>query len=358
MFYYRNILIFVGDNKLKPMNIFTKLILTVSVLTSSYTFAQRDSISINKVSIPTNNTYTFDGDWKISSTSDSNFIITGNKITNKSKKTSNTLFLNLYFIPTNSNLNLNNLDNEIGKDVILGKLEGKGTSFNNIFISFNNSDVKNLKNDNYSPLIVLKDKESNKILNYKILDDKISLENNKILINRAENNIVAINGDASTVTTPSNNTVVGTNYSDPKLFDDYTTVESSMDLINTNKSLIFKGIWELSVDFENLLVTIKGDDNRIINTDFKPTNDLKLLVYFSKDVINDFKTINGYELVNLNLPKITGYSEIESPIFKTRLTKILPSGEYYPTLVIVEKKDNGEYAVKSTITLGDKYIWK
>lgn len=360
MIYYRNILIFVGDNKIKPMKIFTKLLLTTCIISSGYTYAQQDSISVTKIVSPVNNNYSFDGEWKISNSStNNNFVITGNKITNKSKKTSNTLFLNLYFIPANSTLNLNNLPKQISKDVVLGKLEGRGTSFNNIFVSFSDSDIKNLKKDNYLPLIVLREQETNKPLNYIILNDRISLDENNIFINNkpVENKTTTNSNEAVTYTKPSQENIA-LEISDPKLFDDYTTVQSSLNLENVNNNLKFQGAWQLSVDFEKLSIDIIGKDNRIVNSNSKATNDLKLLIYFSKENIKHSNSVDGYEFANIDLAPIAGHFMIKEPTYKTNITKLLPPGEYYPTLAIVEKNDKGEYVLRSTIALGEKYIWK
>ncbi|WP_313373803.1 hypothetical protein [Chishuiella sp.] len=342
------------------MKIFTKLLLTTCVISSSYTFAQQDSISITKISSPVNNNYSFDGDWKISNNStNNNFIINGSKITNNSKKTSNTLFLNLYFIPSNSNLNLNNLPNQISKNVVLGKLEGRGTSFNNIYVSFKDQDIKNLKKDNYIPLLVLKEQETNKILNYKLLNDRISLEDDNIYINNQQLDSAPIAIEKVPAATQSQEQkYVSSEVSDPKLFDDYTTVESSLNLENVNNNLKFQGAWQLSVDFEKLSIDIIGKDNRIVNSNSKATNDLKLLIYFSKENIKHSNSVDGYEFANIDLPPIAGHFMIKEPTYKTNITKLLPPGEYYPTLAIVEKNDKGEYVLRSTIALGEKYIWK
>ncbi len=151
------------------MNIFTKLFLTTTVMASSFVAAQQDSINITNLPTTINKDYSFEGIWKISNDGNtSNYKISGGKLTNYSNKTSQTLFLDLYFAPSKTSVDLYNLPNKINTNAQLGNLEGNGTSFNNVIVTFKGSDVQALSQGDYTPILLLKEKESGSILNYKV----------------------------------------------------------------------------------------------------------------------------------------------------------------------------------------------
>lgn len=334
------------------MNIFTKLFFTATILTSSFVAAQQDSINIINLPTTINKDYSFDGIWKISNDGNtSNFKISGGKLTNYSNKTSQNLFLDLYFVPSKSSLDLYDLPNKINTNAQLGQLEGNGTSFNNVIVTFKCSDVQLLSQGDYVPILLLKDRETNSILNYKILSNKISLDSNNILIDR-----VVDNAELPILT--EENTLASTKYIDATLSDIYTTVESSLDIENANKKVKLSGVWKLEIDFNTLMVTVDGINNSIQNLGSKPTNKLKLLVYFSRQDIYDVKEIDGFELLNFDLSPISGNTKLEKLSFNSNITKLVPAGEYYPILVLTERNDQGNYIIKSTLGLGEKYIWK
>ena len=127
------------------MNIFTKLFLTTTVMASSFAAAQQDSINITNLPTTINKDY--------------------------SNKTSQTLFLDLYFAPSKTSVDLYNLPNKINTNAQLGNLEGNGTSFNNVIVTFKGADVQALSQGEYTPILLLKEKESGSILNYKVLSN-------------------------------------------------------------------------------------------------------------------------------------------------------------------------------------------
>ncbi len=334
------------------MNIFTKLFLTTTVMASSFVAAQQDSINITNLPTTINKDYSFEGIWKISNDGNtSNYKISGGKLTNYSNKTSQTLFLDLYFAPSKTSVDLYNLPNKINTNAQLGNLEGNGTSFNNVIVTFKGSDVQALSQGDYTPILLLKEKESGSILNYKVLSNKISLESNNILIDKVVKNV-----ELPQVT--NDNTLASTKNIDATLSDIYTPVESSLDIENANRKVKLSGVWKLEIDFSTLMVTVDGINNSIQNLGSKPTNKLKLLVYFSKQNISDAKEIDGFELLNFDIFPISGNTKAEKLTFTSNITKLVPAGEYYPILVLTEKNDEGNYIIKSTLGLGEKYIWK
>ena len=334
------------------MNIFTKLFFSATIMSSSFVVAQQDSINITNLPTTINKDYSFDGIWKISNDgTTSNYKISGGKLTNYSNKTSQTLFLDLYFVPSKSSVDLYDLPNKITTNAQLGQLEGNGTSFNNVIVTFKASDIQTLAQGDYTPILLLKERESNSILNYKVLSNKISLESNNILIDKVVENV-------SLPQVTSQNTLASTKNIDATLADIYTPVESSLDIENANKKVKLAGVWKLEIDFNTLMVTVDGINNSIQNLNSKPTNKLKLLVYFSKQNITDVKEIDGFELMNFDVFPVSGNTKMEKLTFTSNITKLVPAGEYYPILVLTEKNAEGNYIIKSTLGLGEKYIWK
>ena len=321
-------------------------------MASSFVAAQQDSINITNLPTTINKDYSFEGIWKISNDGNtSNYKISGGKLTNYSNKTSQTLFLDLYFAPSKTSVDLYNLPNKINTNAQLGNLEGNGTSFNNVIVTFKGSDVQALSQGDYTPILLLKEKESGSILNYKVLSNKISLESNNILIDKVVKNV-----ELPQVT--NDNTLASTKNIDATLSDIYTPVESSLDIENANRKVKLSGVWKVEIDFNTLMVTVDGINNSIQNLGSKPTNKLKLLVYFSKQNISDAKEIDGFELLNFDIFPISGNTKAEKLTFTSNITKLVPAGEYYPILVLTEKNDEGNYIIKSTLGLGEKYIWK
>jgi len=336
------------------MNIFTKLFLTASIAASSFVTAQQDSISITNLPSTIDKNYSFDGLWRISNDGNtSNYIISGGKLTNNSSKSSGNIYLDLYFVPSKATVQLENLPHKINTRAELGSLEGNGTSFNNVIITFKGNDIRNFNQGEYSPILLLKERESGKILNYKLLNNSITLETNNIFIDKKMEAVV--------VSTPT-----GTNISMPAPTEDYDKnfenlyrpVQSTLEVGGANQQIRLGGMWNLEIDFESLMVKVGGINNSIQNLVSKPTEKLKLMVYFAKQPLKNINEIDGYELLYLDVFPIAGNSRLEKPVFTTNITKLIPAGEYYPILVLTERKKNGEYVIKSTLSLGEKYVWQ
>ena len=166
--------------------------------------------------------------------------------------------------------------------------------------------------------MLLKEKESGSILNYKVLSNKISLESNNILIDKVVKNV-----ELPQVTDA--NTLASTKNIDATLSDIYTPVESSLDIENTNRKVKLSGFWKLEIDFNTLMVTVNGINNSIQNLNSKPRNKLKLLVYFSKQNITDAKDIDGFELLNFDVFPVSGNIKAEKLSFTSNFTKLVPA---------------------------------
>lgn len=334
------------------MNIFTKLFFSATIMSSSFVSAQQENINITNLPMTINKDYSFDGVWNISNdVTTSNYKISGGKLTNYSNKTSQTLFFDLYFVPSKSSLDLYDLPNKITTNAQLGTLEGNGTSFNNVNVTFKAADIQKLADGDYTPILLLKERETSNVLNYKILNNKISLQSNDIMIDK-------VIDDASLPQLTEKNTLASTKNIDATLSDIYIPVESSLFIENANKKVKLAGVWKLEIDFNTLMVTVDGINNSIQNLDSKPTNKMKLLVYFSKQNITDVKEIDGFELMNFEVFPVSGNTKMEKLSFTSNITKLVPAGEYYPILALTEKNAEGKYILKSTLSLGEKYIWK
>lgn len=158
------------------MNIFTKIIISTCVLSLYTVQAQNDGIKILNLPTTINNNYLFDGYWGISNDDKTtNFKISGTKLTNNSTKTSENLFLDLYLVPADEELDLSKLPNKIKTNARLGKLEPNGTSFNNIVITIKNSDIENYDLNNLIPVLVLLDRDTNNVLNYRVLNNSVNI---------------------------------------------------------------------------------------------------------------------------------------------------------------------------------------
>jgi hypothetical protein len=332
------------------MNTFAKLFFAASVITSSYVAAQ-DEINIVDLPNTINKDYSFDGLWKISNNSQNNtYQINGSRLVNYTNKTTDFLYLDLYFVPSNASINLYELPNKINTRADLGQLEGNGTSFSNVSVNFKDSDIRALNQGKYTPVLLLKEKSTGNIVNYKILSNKISLETNEIFIDKK----IDASSLPLTLTDPGKK-VISNEKLDASLSNIYTTVGSELDLTNANEKLRLVGIWQLEIDYQTMIAKIEGINNAIQNLDSKPTSKLKLLIYFSKEDIKDSKEVSGYELLNVDVLPLTGHTKVDKPVFTTNLTKLVPKGDYYPILVLTEQNNEGNYIIKSTMRMGDIY---
>lgn len=169
------------------MNIFTKIIISTCVLSLYTVQAQNDGIKILNLPTTINNNYLFDGYWGISNDDKTtNFKISGTKLTNNSTKTSENLYLELYLVPGNEELDITKLPNKIRINARLGKLEPNGTSFNNIVITIKSSDIENYNLNDLTPVLVLIDRDTNNVLNYRVLNNNVNITFEKEFVGGGE----------------------------------------------------------------------------------------------------------------------------------------------------------------------------
>lgn len=324
------------------------LLFTMAIFASSCAFAQ-NTVKIVDLPPTYNQQFDFKGKWMINSDDMNNsYLISGTQIVNTSSSRTNDLSIDLYFVPTQSEYSIKNLPNKLSKETILGQIDGNKSSFNNVKIIFNENEISHLKAGVYNVVLVLKDKKSGDIKNYKILDNTLRYIDGQFRLvdesapsTKLADKTYAINGEKI----------------DHTLSNVYTTVKSSLSLAYTPNQVVLAGDWKLDVDFSTLMVNISGVNNSIQNRTHEKTNNLKLLVYFAEQEPKDFSNIEGYELLNVDIKPIEKSSEIKNTRIKTNITKTLPSGVYFPILVLTEADENGNYNVKSTIRFKNQYTF-
>lgn len=321
------------------MNSLKKILLTTAIVTGSLAYAQH-TVVIKDLPATYNKNYEFKGSWNIKSDDMNNsYIIHGSQITNNTNLRSNDLELTVHFVPTQSVYKVNELPNKLNRETALGQIDGNKTSYNNVRIQFSQKELEHLSPGAYNTVVVLRDKKSGHIINYHILNNTFRFVDNQFrLVDETSTNYL-LNGEKA----------------DNSLSNVYSTVKSSLSLAYTPNQLVLAGDWKLDVDFTTLMVNITGDNNSIQNRTSKPSNNLKLLVYFSENPAEEFKTVEGYELLNVDIKPISASAELKNPKISTNITKTIPSGEYYPILVLTEMDEEGNYRVKSAIRYKEKY---
>lgn len=322
------------------MNSFKKILLTAAVISGNYAFSQH-TVVINDLPVSySNQQYEFRGSWAIKSDDMNNsYIIHGSQIMNNTNSSSNDLGIDVYFVPTQSKYSINQLPNKLNKETKLGKIEGNRTSFNNVRIQFSQKEMEHLTPGSYNAVLVLKDLKTGEIKNYNVLNNTFRYVDEQFrLVDETSTNYL-LNGEKA----------------DNTLSNIYSTVKSSLSLAYTPNQKVLAGNWKLDVDFATLSVVIEGTNNSIQNKTSEDTNNLKLLVYFSESPAAEYSTVEGYELLNVDIKPISKNSELKNPVIKTNITKPLPSGDYYPILVLTEADENGEYKVKSAVRFAEKY---
>lgn len=325
------------------MNSFKKILLTTAIITGNYTFSQQ-TVVLTDLPATYNQSYDLRGVWSIKNNEDNkSFVINGSQIINNTNSRSNDLELTVHFIPVDPEkkstvrIDANKLTHKLNKETVLGQVDGNRNSFNNIRIAFTQLEISYLPHGSYKTIVVLRDKNTKEIKNYKVLDNRLEyIDDHYELV---KENSYMINGEKA----------------DNTLSNVYSTVKSSLSLAYVPNQKVLAGDWKLDVDFSTLSVVINGNNNSIQNKTLSDTNELKLLVYFSENPANEFTTVEGYELLNVDIKPISKISELKNPVIKTNITKAIPSGEYYPILVLTEADENGEYKVKSAIRFTDKY---
>lgn len=332
------------------MNFITKICLTATLASSTIAFSQENSIVVTNIPSSINQDYQFKGNWLITTVNESNtiFNLTGNQLFNYSKWTSNNLILDLYFVSTNSTVDLQSLTNKLDRTTKLGKIAGEGSAVNNLSITFHARDLYKFNNGDYTAIVVLKDTHNkNAIISYKVVENKIKHENQIVSLVRPMQQIAPI----SVVNTTA---FVNDEKLDNTLSNIYTTVGSELDLTKVSNDVKLSGDWKLEVDFDALSVSIDGINNAIENHKGQSTRNLKLMVYFASEEVTN-SNIGGYELLNIDIQPIKSHAMIRGTKIKTNITKSLPTGEYYPLLVLTEQNENGEYVIKSAVKFKEKY---
>lgn len=321
------------------MSTFNKVLITSIISLSSLTYAQED---FKIIDLPQNYGQRFEllGNWTIKNDKTS-FVINGSQIRNITKSRSTDLALDVYFVPAATNQSIYALPNRLNKETNLGQIEGNNNSINNIRISFVSNDINKLTNGIYNAVVVIKDKKTGEAKNHKILKQNFKYENNVLSLD--------------TPTQPTNTYLFPGEKADNKLTNIYSTVKSSVDLTYNQDQIVLDGKWNLDVDFSTFSVDISGVDNSIQNKKSTPTNKMKLLVYFTENEPKDYTTIEGYELLNVDIRSISASSQLKNTKIKTNITKNIPSGKYYPLLILTEADQDGNYKVKSVKKFYNKY---
>ncbi|MBF0595874.1 hypothetical protein [Faecalibacter rhinopitheci] len=322
------------------MNSFKKILLSALLISASYSYSQH-TVVIKDDSSSFNQQYEFRGNWGIKSDDMNNsYVINGSQIMNNSTSRSNDLELSVFFVPTQTKYSINELPNKLSRVTALGQIDGNKTSYNNLRIVFSQKDIENLAPGSYNTVIVLRDKLKGSVINYKILDNTLRYVDNKFrLVDETSTNYL-LNGEKA----------------DNTLSNIYSTVKSSLSLAYVPNQIVLTGDWKLEVDFAALSVKIDGVNNSIQNRTAEDTKKLKLMVYFSETEPSNYANVEGYELLNVDIKPISKSSELKNTSITTNITKPLPSGEYYPILVLTEADEDGNYKVKSAIIYKDKYV--
>ncbi len=341
------------------MNIITKICLTATLASGTIAFSQDKNVVITDLPVSLNQEYQFKGNWVITNIDENNtsFNLTGNQLVNNTKWTSNNLILDLYFVPNNSKHKIAELPNRLDRSTKLGKISGEGSAFNKVSITFQDRDLHKLMNGDYTAVVVLKDSHNkDAILNYKIIENNIHHFDEKVTIQRPISTIKATPLTPSTemAAHPIGHVNVDEEQLDNKLSNVYTTVGSTVDFSRVANDIQLSGDWQLEVDFESYSVSIDGVNHAIENHKSDKTKNLKLLVYFSSEEVTNTE-ISGYELLNVDIQPIGHSAQLRAPKIKTNITKTLPSGVYYPVLILTEENDQGEYMLKSAIKFKEKY---
>jgi len=317
-----------------------KIILFTTALVSSTLLSAQHPVVIKDLPATYSQEYVFSGNWGLKADNVNNvYVINGSQIVNNSPVRSNELELAVYFVPVKTKHSITELPNYLNRETKLGEIDGNKNSFNNVRIEFTSKEIPNLPYGTYSPVLVLKEKKTGNIKNYKVLDNTFEYIDNQIHLTKEDPNQYLLKGEKV----------------DETLSNVYSTVKSDLSLAYNPDQLVLAGEWKLEVDFETLTVMINGTNNSIQNKTAKPSNKLKLLVYFSEQEPNQFQNVEGYELLTVDVKPISKLSEIKNTKIKTNITKPIPRGEYYPILVLTEADEFGAYKVKSAIKFKEKY---
>ena len=311
--------------------------------------------------------YQFKGNWTIKKLKDHNgYEIFGDLLTNETNKISDDLFMEAYFIPKDSDIYLNNIPNKINNSIQLGRIEGNKTRLRNIRINFTEKEASKLEDGSYELLLLLRSANNAAVLNYKVIDMPINISNNEFIIKNAVHPSTTITvSETVEVSKPaienSNNTEIVTEnfenitgYIQPK--NDYRTYESSIiDYPTTSDRINLSGVWKLEVNFDTAQIKISGINNSVNNKTDYISNDLKLMVFFSKDepVVNG--SLNGFQIVSIDLGRFKPQTSFIGSKIETNIFRLIPKGTYFASLVLLEKNSTGGYDEVSAVRFDDNF---
>ena len=319
------------------MNTFNKILVTSVISLSSLTYAQKQ---LEITNLPANYGEQLElvGSWTIRNDG-TGFIVNGTQIQNKSKSKSTDLILDVYFVPDGTKQSIYSLPNKVKQETNLGQIDGNNNSINNVRTTFVYKDINNLPDGLYKAVVVLRNKKTGEARNHKVLSQTF----------KAQKNVLSFTNETVKTYLHPNETA------DEKLTAIYSTIKSSVNLTYLPDQIVLDGNWNLDVDFSTFTVNISGTDNSILNKTADQTDKLKLLVYFTEDEPKDYATIEGYELLNVDIKPIASMSQLKNTKITTNITKPLPAGDYYPLLILTEADDQGNYKIKSVKKFFKKY---
>lgn len=305
------------------MKIYRSLLFTTAILTSTLGFGQIK-----------NTDFEFLDHWNVSQ-HNTNLIISNGSIKNNSK-TSKNLDIEYYLVPKNKNTTAIVKDYALPVHVNIGTIDQKKQSNKHVRIEVDFSYVNNLKMGDYNLVAVLKDKNTNQDVGYKFFNENIHIHID------TESHLTETSEYPTTPTTRVN-----------KVKRPKTKLSFSTD----NNQISLNGEWRLDVDFQYLTVNLNGVNNDIVNNTATDKNDLKLYIYFSEEKhTNEDKFVEGYEILSTPLKPILAGGEFKNLKLDASITEYIPSGEYYPILLISEKDDSDDtYKIKSFIQFDNKY---
>ena len=270
------------------------------------------------------------------------YTLYGEKLTKSPDNLSNPLLLELYFIQKSSiedSLNFN--ENLINRTRIS---RNSPHLIHDLKIPIQPRKFKKIVEGDYQPVVVLKNKKTKEVLNYKLLENSVTYKDDLLFINR-------LGKSESVILSPEKGIESVIN------MKDYQTTETIITIPTDHSLLTFFGNWNLNVDFKTLMVNVNGEENGISNHNNIATNPLKIIVFFSKNKINNEAKINGYPLVDIDVKSLKANTKLNNLAFKTNILKLIPRGTYYPMLVLLEKNNLGELIPQSVLPLDGQYTY-
>jgi len=288
--------------------------------------------------------FEFSGNWN-SNITDNYLVISSESIKNNTSN-SKIVDVEFYFVPYQENYSTLQLSNHIPVSLTVGNIPANTTLKTQTKIQVDLNSINNLKLNSYKIVAVLKDRNTKEVLGNKIFNEIINF---KISTSTDANTPITTQ---NTVTTPSNTTTTPLEVTSNNNKRDKDRIEFS----NTIDQMAMVGEWKLDVDFKTLTVKIDGKGNDIVNKKSETTNDLKLFVYFIENLHDgSSKIIEGFEVVEADLKPIIQGGEFKNLKLDANITKYIPSGEYYPILLISELEPDGIYKIKTFIQFENKY---